>query len=279
MDKKVFVIDVTRCVACFNCFIACKDEFVDHPWLPYNEAQPDNGSAWISINEIERGRFPKVKICYIPQPCMQCERPSCVKAAKEGAAYKREDGVVIIDPKKSKGQKQIAKACPYGSIYWNEDLDIPQKCSFCVHLLDQGWKEPRCVEACPTQALRFGKQAEFADVIAKAESLHPEYRRRPSVYYIGLPRLFIAGTIYGSNNRECIEDANVFLIKKSDAKILTTVTNNYGDFDFEGLERECTYSLKIEAAGYHLLTIEDIYTERDIYLGDIYLNEAINHTH
>lgn len=276
MGRKVFIIDVTRCVACFNCFIACKDEFVDHPWLPYSEAQPDNGASWISINEVERGQFPKVKICYIPQPCMQCELPPCVKAAKENAVYQRDDGVVIIDPQKSKGQRQIAKACPYGSIYWNEDLGIPQKCSFCVHLLDQGWKEPRCVEACPTQALRFGEEAEFADVIAEAEQLHPEYKRKPSVYYLGLPKLFIAGTTYYGHSGECVEEAKVLLTKKTEAKTLTTMTNNYGDFDFEGLERGSTYSLKIEAEGYHPVTIEDIYAEKDVYLEDTYLQKIIS---
>jgi hypothetical protein len=66
MGKKVFIIDVERCVACYNCFIACKDEFVDHAWLPYSEAQPDHGHAFIAVNEVEQGRFPKVRVRYIP---------------------------------------------------------------------------------------------------------------------------------------------------------------------------------------------------------------------
>jgi tetrathionate reductase subunit B len=275
MERKVFIIDVNACVGCHNCFIACKDEFVDHTWLPYSEAQPDMGPSWISVKEIERGQFPKVKICYIPQPCMQCEHPPCVRAAKDGAVYQREDGVVIIDPHKSKGQRQVVKACPYGSIYWNEELDIPQKCTFCVHLLDQGWKEPRCVEVCPTQALRFGTKAEFADVIAQAEQLHPEYKRTPSVYYLGLPKTFIAGTTYCSDSNECVEGAQVLLIQESEVKTLTTMTNNYGDFEFEGLEGGLTYSLKIEAEGHYPVTIEDICAEKDIYFKDIYLQKRV----
>jgi len=275
MGRKVFIIDVNACVGCHNCFIACKDEFVDHAWLPYSEAQPDMGPSWISVQEIERGQFPKVKTCYIPQLCMQCENPPCVRAAKDGAVYQREDGIVIIDPNKSRGQRHIVKACAFGNIYWNEELDIPQKCTFCVQLLDQGWEEPRCVEVCPTQALRFGERAEFSDVIAQAEQLHPEYGRNASVYYIGLPKAFIAGTTYCSQSGECLEGARVSLIKESGEKILKTITNNYGDFEFESVEVDSTYSLKIEADGYDALTIGAIYAKKGVYLKDIYLQKKL----
>lgn len=275
MGSKVFIIDVNTCVGCHNCFIACKDEFVDHAWLPYSEAQPDMGPSWISVKEKERGQFPKVKTCYIPQLCMQCENPPCIRAAKDNAVYQREDGIVIIDPHKSRGQRHIVKACSSGNIYWNEELQIPQKCTFCVHLLDQGWKEPRCVEVCPTQALRFGERAEFAEVITQAEQLHSEYSRNALVYYIGLPKAFIAGTTYCSNSGECLEGVRISLIKESREKTLSTVTNNYGDFEFEGVELDSTYSLKIEAEGYYAVTIEGIYAKKDVYVKDIYLQKRI----
>jgi tetrathionate reductase subunit B len=275
MERKVFIIDINVCVGCHNCFIACKDEFVDHPWLPYSEAQPDLGPSWISVQEVERGQFPKVKTCYIPQLCMQCENPPCLRVAKNGGVYQREDGIVIIDPQKSKGRRNIVRACPFGNIYWNDELDIPQKCTFCVHLLDQGWREPRCVEVCPTQALRFGERAEFSDVITQAEQLHPEYGRNTSVYYLGLPKAFIAGAIFCSQSGDCVEGARVSLIKESGEEILSTTTNNYGDFEFEGVEIGLIYSLKIEAEGYNAITIESIYTKKDVYLGEIYLQKGL----
>ncbi len=84
---------------------------------------------------------------------MQCEDPPCVKGSMDGAIYKRSDGIVIIDPEKSIGQKELISTCPYRVIYWNEERQIPQKCTFCAHLLDNGWHEPRCVDACPTGAI------------------------------------------------------------------------------------------------------------------------------
>jgi tetrathionate reductase subunit B len=275
MGKKILIIDAEKCVACYNCFIACKDEFVDHSWLPYSEAQPDHGPAFIAVNEVERGRFPKVKIRYIPRPCLQCESPACQKAARDDAVYKREDGVVIIDPVKSKGQRQIAKACSFGAILWNEALDIPQKCTLCIHLLEQGWSVPRCVEVCPTEALRYGDEEEFFDLTASAETLDPRCGRRPGVYYLGLPGTFIAGTAYSSDNGDCLEGVQVELRKEAEAGTTATTTNNYGDFEFEGIEKGSKYSLRIEAEGYYPVTIENIDTVRDIYLDQIMLQKRI----
>jgi len=206
---KAILIDITKCTGCYNCQIACKDEHVDNDWLPYARPQPDLGHFWMHVAERERGEVPKFKIAYIPKPCMQCEDPPCAKAARGGAIYKRKDGIVIIDPEKSKGQKKVVKACPYGCIYWNKELNIPQKCTFCAHLLDKGWKEPRCVDVCPTGALTFGEEDDLSDLLKKAEPLLPESSTKPRVYYIGLPKRFIAGAVFNPEKDECIEGAKI----------------------------------------------------------------------
>jgi len=80
---------------------------------------------------------------------MHCDDASCIKAATGGRRYKRADGIVVIDPKKSKGQKAVVSACPYRVIFWNEEKQIPQKCTFCAHLLDQGGKPPGAWRSAP----------------------------------------------------------------------------------------------------------------------------------
>jgi len=120
----------------------------------------------MKIIEKERGATPKVKVDYTPVPCMQCTDAPCVKKSSNGSVYRRHDGIVMIDPKKSIGDRDILLNCPHRLIYWNEEKNIPQKCTFCAHLLDNGWKEPRCVESCPSGALVFGDLK-----IRKAKSL------------------------------------------------------------------------------------------------------------
>lgn len=129
---KAMIMDVTKCIGCYTCVIACKDEHVENEWLPYTKPQPNENTFWMKVQEIERGTQPKVRASWVAQPCMQCEDPPCMKAAQSGAIYKRTDGIVIIDPIKSVGQKQLVASCPYGAIYWNDALNIPQKCTFCA---------------------------------------------------------------------------------------------------------------------------------------------------
>lgn len=274
MPRYGMIIDVTRCNGCYNCFLACKDEFCGNDFPPYSLSQPDTGHYWIKIIEKERGRYPKVKVSYIPVPCMQCDDAPCIKASLDGEIYKRADGIVIIDPEKSKGKKHLLSTCPYRVIYWNEEKQIPQKCIFCAHLLDNGWKKPRCVEVCPSDALIFGDLDNSESEISKRfksihlESFHPEYGLRERVFYTGLPKIFIAGSVVLADKDECANGAKVTLISAKERKVINT--NNFGDFEFEGLDSKKTYNLKIEQKGYETYKIE-VTPKTDVYLGDIIL--------
>ncbi|WP_102378715.1 4Fe-4S dicluster domain-containing protein [Raoultibacter timonensis] len=125
---KVFVYDHAKCNGCRNCQIACKDEHVDNAWPPYAEPQPDTGQFWCRIEEEVRGSVPKVKVSYTLRMCQHCDSAPCMDAAP-GAVYKRDDGLVVVDPGKAKGMRGLVDACPYGAIFYNEELDIPQKCT------------------------------------------------------------------------------------------------------------------------------------------------------
>jgi Fe-S-cluster-containing dehydrogenase component len=274
MARYGMVIDITRCNGCYNCFLTCRDEFWNNDYPPYSAAQPFSGHFWLRMIEKERGKYPKVKVAYTPLLCMHCENPSCVAAAENKAVYKRPDGIVIIDPEKAKGQKQIVTACPYRVIYWNEEKNIPQKCTLCAHLLDQGWKEPKCAEACPTQAMVFGDMddpnSEISKLIAsgKVEAIHPEYKLKDKVCYIGLPKRFIAGTVVFADTDECAKDVSVTLVRKGTNQ--TKTTNGFGDFEFEGLEANQQFTVKIEQPGYKPQSIK-VQTKTDVYLGEIFL--------
>lgn len=257
MNKWNLIIDIAKCHSCNNCFLACKDEFFDNDFPPYSAAQPRHGHSWIDILRKERGQYPKVDVAYLPQSCMHCDDADCIKAAKNGAVYKRDDGIVIVDPLKAKGQKAVVDSCPYGVIFWNEALELPQKCTFCAHLLDDGWELPRCVQACPTGAMEFihVEDSEMQQRVKteKLEALHPEYGLGPRVYYKNLYRYnkcFIAGSVALADKDECVEGAKVALKDGSGKVIATAVTNNYGDFKFDDLEgKSSRYELEVEAAG------------------------------
>jgi Fe-S-cluster-containing dehydrogenase component len=275
MAKYGMVIDISKCNGCYNCFLACRDEYWGNDYPPYSLAQPLTGHFWMRIIERERGQYPKVKVAYTPVPCMHCEDAPCIEAALNGAVYRRPDGIVIIDPKKAVGQKQIVSACPYRVIYWNEEKNIPQKCTFCAHLLDKGWKEPRCVELCPSGALTFGDlddpNSKVSQLLAskRTEALHPEYDLKEKVHYIALPKRFIAGTVLFGDKGECAENVDVTLT--GDGINKTIKTNNYGDFEFEDLPEEKEFSVQLKHSGYKPKKFT-VQTKIDVYLGEIVLD-------
>jgi Fe-S-cluster-containing dehydrogenase component len=280
MKKWNLIIDVEKCEDCNNCFLSCKDEHVDNDWPGYAVSQPRHGHRWINILRKERGQFPLIDVAYRPTPCMHCDDAPCMKAAKDGAIYKREDGIVIIDPAKAKGQKDLVKACPYGAIWWNEEKDVPQKCTFCAHLLDEGWREPRCVQSCPTGALRALKveDDEMKHIVNSEEltCLHPEYGTEPRVYYKNLYRFaqcFIGGSVALEKDEvtDCAAGARVTLMQGS-KKIQGTVADTFGDFKFDGLEENSgKYTLTIKYEDYEEKVVE-VELKKSLSAGTIWCN-------
>ena len=179
-----------------------------------------------------------------------------MRSARNGAVTRRPDGIVLIDPEKGRGQKALLKACPYGAIWWNEEKQLPQKCTLCAHLLDEGWQTPRCVQACPTGALSIVKLDDGAmQSLIEAQGLETlgghGNPTRPTVYYKNLYRFkqcFITGSVAVGGDggpEECLEGAAVKLFK--DGKLLEeTVTDAFGDFKFDRLQaRSGQYQLAL----------------------------------
>lgn len=265
---KVFVVNWKDCVGCHDCQVGCKDEHCGNEWMPYAKEQPQIGQFWCKVDQFERGKRPHVKVTYLPRMCQHCDDAPCIKAAPD-AVYKRDDGLVIIDPVKAQGNKSIVESCPYHVIYWNEELQLAQKCTGCAHLLDGDHPitVPRCVDNCHVFAIQFGEEEEFD--LSDCEVMHPEYGTKPRVYYKGgLPKRFIAGTVYDPNAKEVIIGANVSLT--GDEGSFSTTTDDWGDFWLKDLPKG-DFVLRIENHGlvkqYAVSTIKE-----DVGLGDIALS-------
>ena len=283
MKTWYLIIDVEKCENCNNCFLACKDEHVGNNWPAYAAPQPGQGPSWIAIYGKERGQFPFIDVAYLPVPCMHCDDAPCIKAARDGAIHKRPDGIVIIDPVKAKGQDALAKACPYNAIQWNKEQALPQKCTLCAHLLDDGWTKTRCVQACPTGALRllYAEEAEMRDIVKgeKLEVFQPERNTRPRVYYKNLyrfTRCFIGGSVavHIDNREECAEGVKAVLIDAHGREVIECLTDNYGDFKLDSLEANGgSYAVRLTFDGYETKTIAADLKE-SAYIGVIFLSRV-----
>jgi len=233
------------------------DEYVGNEWPGYTRPMPRHGHKWINILQKERGQTPMIDIAYAPTMCNHCDDAPCI--AKGGDAIKkRPDGIVLIDPQKAKGRKDLVDACPYGHIWWNEELEVAQAWPFDAHLIDDGWQQTRGHQSCPTGAMRAisVEDDEMARLVRDEglEVMRPELDSKPRVYYRNLWRYskcFIGGSVSAEANGliDCVEGAKVRLIK--DGRLIDQATSDgYGDFKFDKLDEDSgKYLVEISANG------------------------------
>ena len=199
MARYGLVVDVSRCIGCYACVVACKSENYTRP-----------GVSWLRIEEKEEGEFPRVSKTFTPLMCMQCAEMPCGEGCPTGAIYKGEGGVVLVDPDTCTcGDSPCVESCPYGvmsvnrgrKFYFEQGGDpeemaaydahrdgVAEKCTFCSHRLKVG-DLPFCVQSCPTKALIFGdlddRQGQVARLISggSAPPLRGDLRLDVSVFY------------------------------------------------------------------------------------------------
>ena len=274
------IVDVSRCDNCRNCFLATKDEHIGNEFPGYAAPQPLHGHNWVDIQRKERGRWPIVEANFMPVMCNHCDDAPCMKVAKGGAISKRADGIVIIDPKKSKGQRAIVDACPYGAVYWNEEEQIPQAWIFDAHLLDQGWTKTRVEESCHTDVFRSIKidDQEMQRIKEKEglEVLQPECESKPRVYYKNMhlmTKCFVAGSVVVNVEgiEECAEGAEVIL-KQNDSEVARVTTDIFGEFKIDKLEKKSgQYELEVNSDSSRSTSMEFDLGDESLFLGTITL--------
>ncbi|MDR1713668.1 MAG: hypothetical protein LBR39_05895 [Coriobacteriales bacterium] len=267
--SKVFLVNVDRCNGCHACQVVCKDEHCQQAWPGYTAEQPLVGQFWCKIDYRERGQVPWVRVSHIPVLCNHCADAPCIAhaaaAGKPEAVYQRDDGLVIIDPELARGISGLAKSCPVGAIYYNAELDLAQKCSGCAHLLDNGWSVPRCVDACPTEALLYVEESE-ADLSSTTQA--PELAGKGSrLYYKNFPKRFVAGTIVDMEHNNVVIDARAVLKDAAGNVVAEQMTDEFGDFKFNQIEA-ARYTIEITVPGFDKLVISADVTEQDLSVGD-----------
>ncbi len=100
--------------------------------------------------------------------------------------------------------------------------------------------------------------------------LSPELGCKPRVYYLNLPKKFIAGLVYDAVDKEVVIGATCTLTGSKGEK-QTVTTDAFGDFWFRGLADDGKYKVTISAKGFKDKTFEDVSTEKDVNLGEIAL--------
>jgi molybdopterin-containing oxidoreductase family iron-sulfur binding subunit len=217
------VIDLDRCNGCQACEVACREENNIAVGGPV-AAVENRTISWMKVRAEVHGEWPHLEARFVPTPCMQCERPPCVRVCPTGATMIDDEGIVGQIYPRCIGCRYCANACPYTAKFFNwraphypestlsglnPDVSIRppgviEKCTFCHHRLqkarDQARAEdrplreddyvPACVEGCPTDAISFGNLDDPRHRVTqlaqdpKAFRLLEELGTGPKVYYL-----------------------------------------------------------------------------------------------
>jgi tetrathionate reductase subunit B len=190
MQKKnhyAFVIDVSRCIDCRACQVACSVE---------NNVPMENTRIWIQDLGVQ-GEFPELQHTFVPYNCMHCDNPPCTEVCVSGATYKDEQtGLVLVDQEACIGCGFCVDACPYNTRYLDKKRGVVDKCNACVQRLEVGL-QPACVATCVGGSRLFGdlndpnsdvsKALQNASTIVRLDYENDGHDTDPNIYYINLP--------------------------------------------------------------------------------------------
>jgi len=179
-DSYGVLCDVTRCVGCRSCEEACNTvNSLPAPEKPFDdysvfeEKRRPTSKAFTVVNRYETSKgtiFRKVQ-------CNHCLEPACATACLVHAYQKMPEGSVVWDEKVCIGCRYCMHACPFYAPAFEYESPVPRirKCTLCYNRIHEG-KLPGCVEACPMEALIFGKRSDLIKIA------HERIRKNPDRY-------------------------------------------------------------------------------------------------
>lgn len=168
--------DISKCIGCRACEEACNR--VNNLATP--EKSFDDQTVFETTRRTDANTFTFVnryqsegtgnKPVFVKRQCMHCNEPACFVACLAKAFKKTPEGAVVYDPDVCIGCRYCMQACPFGiPAYEYDNAFTPRvhKCTMCFDRIKQEGGVPGCVEACPMDAIIFGKRKDLIKVAQK----------------------------------------------------------------------------------------------------------------
>jgi Fe-S-cluster-containing dehydrogenase component len=176
-DGMGVLVDLTRCVGCRSCEAACNKE----QKLPQPEKPFDDFSVFDEIRHGQKRRTDETRYTVVNRydvpgldhplfrkvQCNHCQEPACLTSCFVNAYTKTPEGAVIYNSKVCVGCRTCMIACPFyiPTFKYSSAFDPRiMKCIFCYDTRLKAGKPPACVEACPQEALTFGKRNKLIEI-------------------------------------------------------------------------------------------------------------------
>ncbi len=205
------VIDLTKCIGCNACTMACGAEN-NLPVVGPEQSVKGRAMHWLRVDRYEpEPEAPEEPGAFQPVPCMHCENAPCERVCPVGATLHNREGLNQMVYNRCVGTRFCANNCPYKVRrfnyldYQHQEIEswtmarnpevtvrgrgVMEKCTYCTQRIEAADIRSRieerdlkdgdvvtaCQAACPTRAIVFGDLGDPDSEVSRLAALPHNY--------------------------------------------------------------------------------------------------------